>query len=615
MHLSRIGRGSVGVVALVALCFLWTGSASAAKAVAASGRNATPWPGGKWEPGPASYGVEVVPGIRVPMDDGVTLNATVGYPTDPSTGLRAAGTFPVLVDQTPYTNRIVPYFVQHGYIFVTVRSRGAGTSGGQFGYVSARDHQDGVETVEWAAHQLSGSNGIVGGYGCSWDGETQLYTAANIGPDSPLKAIVPTCTAQDYIRETFLVDGILAGDFPFLNFAAGAIGNQPSAVAFFQSLVAEIESGGDAAYNRDFWQSRQPIEDAQGIVDNGIPALLWSGWNDVVIRGATEFYAALQNAYKHRSPVLGPMEPHQPATGRYQIIVGPWGHGQGLDPGIMLEWYDTWLKGENTGIDKTNTPMHLYETNSDRWINTDDYPIVSKYTTYFLNAAGALTSERPDGSGSDAIAWTQPTEAGGALVYTTQPLSDGATLAGPTSATVYASSSNTNLELIATLFDVGPDQTATPITFGAVLGSQSALDPARNWYDTEGVLTRPYTSQIRDDYLSAGRTQPFSIALHPRLWSLAPGHSLRLVLTTQSPASDCASFAVAASILPCFLTAPEQATVPGGTYAIQHSASWPSAVNVPLLPYLCLNTAASGATPTSGGRIEPLDWSGKRRDC
>jgi hypothetical protein len=549
------------------------------------------------------------------MDDGVTLGATVGYPTDPTTGQRAEGTFPVLVDQTPYTDRIVPYFVQHGYIFVTVRSRGAGSSGGQFGYVSRRDHLDGVETVEWAAHELPGSNGVVGGYGCSWDGETQLYTAATIGPGSPLKTIVPACTAQDYIRETFLVDGILAGDFPFLSFAAGAIGNQPSAVAFFQSLVAEIQNGGDAAYNREFWQSRQPISDAEGIVTNGIPALLWSGWDDVVIRGATEFYAALQNAYRHRNPVLGPMEPHEPASGRYQIIVGPWGHGQGLDPGIMLEWYDTWLKGENTGIDKTTTPMHLYETNSNRWINTDEYPVVSEYSTYFLNGAGTLTTQRPMSAGSDMIAWTQPTETNGSLAYTTRPFANGATLAGPTSATAYASSSNTNLELIATLFDVAPDGSQARITFGATLGSQSALDPARNWYDTNGVLTRPYTSQYRDDYLTPGQTQAFAIALHPRLWSIAPGHSLRLVLTTQSPADQCANFAVAASILPCFLTAPEQATVPGGVYTIDRSPDRASTVNLPLLPYLCLNTAASGTTATSGGNVEPLDWTGKRRDC
>jgi uncharacterized protein len=569
----------------------------------------TPWPGGRWQPDPAAYGVTVVSNVPVPMDDGVSLNATVGYPTDLSTGQRAAGSFPVILQQTPYTDSVQPYFVQRGYIFVSVRSRGTGTSGGTFGYVSARDHQDGVESLEWAAHRLPGSNGIVGGYGCSYDGETQLYTAANVGPNSPLKAIVPACTAQDYIRETFLIDGIPTGDYPFLKFAAAFVGNTPSAQALFSSLTSDIQSGGDDAYNRDFWQSRQPIEDAPKIVANGIPALLWTGWSDVVNRGQTEFYAALQNSYRHR-PAFGTMGDEQPATGRYQMIVGPWGHGQGLDQGIMLEWYDTWLKGEHTGIEATRTPMHLYELQSNRWVNTADYPIASDYSTYYMDPGAALGDERSPAGASDTLTWSQPGPAGTMLTYTTQPFAGGATLAGPTSATVYASSSNTNMELIAQLFDVAPDATATRITFGAVLGSQRALDPARNWYDEEGKLIRPYTSQLGDQYLTPGEVERFDIALHPRLWSVLPGHSLRLLLTTQTPSSVC-NGPVAANIDPCSLTDPQQASVPGGVYEIQRSRNWPSSVNLPLLPYLFFQTVAGGVTPTSSGQVEPLDWDSK----
>ncbi len=46
---------------------------------------------------------------------------------------------------------------------------------------------------------------------------------------------------------------------------------------------------------------------------------------------------------------------------------------------------------------------------------------------------------------------------------------------------MYANSSNTNLELIATLAGVAPDGTAVPITFGAVLDSQRALSPLNLW--------------------------------------------------------------------------------------------------------------------------------------
>ena len=40
--------------------------------------------------------------ISVRMDDGVVISTEVVYPTDPATGARAAGTFPVLLTQNPY---------------------------------------------------------------------------------------------------------------------------------------------------------------------------------------------------------------------------------------------------------------------------------------------------------------------------------------------------------------------------------------------------------------------------------------------------------------------------------------------------------------------------------
>src|SRR5262245_20603675 len=90
----------------------------------------TQWPGGRWEPGPAAYGMTVVSGVEVTMDDGVVLHARVGYPTDLNTGLRAPGTFPVLLTQNPYTGGENPdlFYVSHGYIYVVAEVRGTGLS-------------------------------------------------------------------------------------------------------------------------------------------------------------------------------------------------------------------------------------------------------------------------------------------------------------------------------------------------------------------------------------------------------------------------------------------------------------------------------------------------------
>lgn len=82
----------------------------------ASSSATTPWPGGTWQPDPAKYGMTVVQNVPLRMSDGVTLIANIGYPTDPSTGTRATGTFPVLLTQDPYPAEDQPnsFYVSRG---------------------------------------------------------------------------------------------------------------------------------------------------------------------------------------------------------------------------------------------------------------------------------------------------------------------------------------------------------------------------------------------------------------------------------------------------------------------------------------------------------------------
>jgi predicted acyl esterase len=593
----------------------------------------TPWPGGRWQPAEPTYDMVVVSDVQVAVDDGVVLVAEVGYPAVPATGQRAGGTFPVLLTQNPYALRSGSqpdsYFVSRGYIHVVAEVRGTGRSGGDFGFFSDRDAQDGAFLVDWAA-RLDGSNGVVGLHGCSYLGINQVFTAAALQPNSPVKAILPACGPNQWYGQ-YLPGGIMfpaAAQWTNPDSPPGII--SPRSDLFFKALGPRLAAGEDEAYYRSFWRERSVLERgvAERVVRNNIPALMWSGW----LEQSTvpfELYAQFQNAYLRR-PVLGPMDSRQAATGRYQIIVGPWRHGQGLDRGIQLAWFDTWLKGEKTGIGETSTPMHLYEMGSERWINVSSYPMVSTYSSYYFGADGALTAGgsltlsaaagalgrfglSPGGAssvegsptdGSDALVWAAPSAPGSTLSYTTRPLAGGATLAGPVVASVYASSNNSNVQLIAELFDVAPDGTATRITTGALLGSLRALDEIRTWRDDAGVLSRAYHPFDADDFVPAGQVARYDVALLPRMWSVAPGHSVRLTLSTQAAAGDCASGVP----YPCALNGPQQRTVPGGAYQIHRGSLRPSSVNLPLLPFGYFATAASGVTPTSGGLSEPLDW-------
>jgi predicted acyl esterase len=593
------------------------------------GRASTPWPGGRWQPDPQSFKMTVVSGVPITMDDGVVLFANVGYPASMATGARAPGRFPVLLTQNPYvgpSEQPDSFYVSRGYIFVSVDVRGTvqsvapGNAPLPNQLFSPRDAQDGVELVNWAAHQLDGSNGVVGLVGCSFLGIDQLFTAAALGPRSPVKATVPACSSHGY--DSYFAGGIPGPSIGLFGVVAGIFGQQhiKENTASGLALQAEVRAGGPRAYDNDYWQVRTTSPDlAAQIVRNNIPALLWTGWNALDGTGVLEFYAALQNAYAHRPP-SGPMSTRQPVTGRYQVIDGPWTHGQGLDESIQLEWFDTWLKGQHTRIADTDTPMHLFEMGSARWVNAATYPVVDRYTPLFLGPAGTLSdrppsphngrrSSDPPPSGADTVTWALPAQPDSTLSYTTAPFAQGATLAGPISATIYAASSNTNLELIATLSDIAPDGSATEMTHGDLLGSLGAVDPQKTWLDRDGLVTLPAHPYAADVLLTPGAVNRYDIKVFPTVWSLQPGHSLRLTLSTQSDPSTCRSqLSLLVPNRPCILTAPQTRTLPGGVYTIQRTPLYPSAIDLPLLPDLFLPTARSATTPTSNNLTEPLGW-------
>jgi hypothetical protein len=227
--------------------------------------------------------------------------------------------------------------------------------------------------------------------------------------------------------------------------------------------------------------------------------------------------------------------------------------------------------------------------------------MVSNYTPFYLEGTGALSPAAPRASGSDTIVYTQPSAPGGTVSYTSRPFGDGATLAGPISARLYASSSGTNLNLIATLYDLAPGGTATKLSSGSIVGSLRALDGSRSWFDERGVNIRPYGSYIADDYLVPQQDYELTFRILARVAQIAPGHALRLTITTQTPAADCAAVL---GTDPCHPTAPQALTLPG-SYQVEHSPAMPSAVNLPLLPYQCF--------PADGGDgPEPGDLGSRR---
>ncbi|MFT0795203.1 CocE/NonD family hydrolase, partial [Synechococcus sp. H70.1] len=126
--------------------------------------------------------------------DGIQLDADIYRP-------EGGGSYPVLLMRQPYGRAIAStvvyahprWYAAHGYIVVIQDVRGRGTSKGSF-YPFRQEAEDGFDAVNWAA-TLPGSNGVVGMYGFSYQGMTQLYAASS--RPSALKTICPAMLPYD----------------------------------------------------------------------------------------------------------------------------------------------------------------------------------------------------------------------------------------------------------------------------------------------------------------------------------------------------------------------------------------------------------------------------------
>src|SRR5581483_546205 len=156
--------------------------------------------------------------------------------------------------------------------------------------------------------------------------------------------------------------------------------------------------------------------------------------------------------------------------------------------------------------------------------------------------------------------------------YTTAPFATPRTLAGPIAATIYATASTTETEWVVNVEDVAPNGASKPLTQGALLGSQRALDPARSW--TVGGATlipyHPYTAAAARP-VRPGAVTRYDVEVFPTYATIAAGHRIRVtVQTTDFP-----------HLVP---TPPELLKLAGGRYAVQRTAAAPSSITLPLRP-------------------------------
>jgi len=556
------------------------------------GSGSSPYPGGRWTVPAATHGTVIESNVEIEMSDGVVLVGDVSYPTDLTTGERAPGDFPVILTQNPYGAAFgATYgeiFVTHGYIFASVDVRGTSRSGGGVhDLFSPREAKDGAELVMWAA-TLDGSDGRVGLQGCSQLGINQLETATQLGPDSPVKAMIPACPSGDFYRDTAFDNGI------------------PAVTGGF--LAADAAMGGDTAYYRDYWKERDRVARAPAIARADIPMLLHSGWHEPGGLGSFELYTVLQNVAAGR-PANDAIGAGVSVSGKYQVIMGDWAHAGGLDLGLELQFYDTWIKGLDTGLSKdTKTPLHLAELGgSKRWINARCYPLVERYTPLYLAADGSLSRAAEGEEAQDELEWVPQEVPSDILEYATEPFADGAMLAGPMAVRLQVTSSNTNLQMFVEVYDRAPGGALTKIGFGSIVGALRATDPERSWSDDNGLPARPFLALDELSPMTAGEKTQLDVPLWPTVRSIEPGHSLVVHLSSHPPNDEC--LAVLTPPVGCYPTEPMLDTLPGGVYKVHVGGTDGSFISLPLLDHGTFASVRSASSPTGSAESPlPIDW-------
>lgn len=346
--------------------------------------------------------------------DGIRLDADI-YRPDTQEEL------PILLMRQPYGRAIAStvvyahpiWYAAQGYIVVIQDVRGRGTSEGDF-KLFENEIADGIDTINWVS-QLPGSTGLIGMYGFSYQGMTQLYAAT--GKFSGLKAIAPAMIGYDlysdwaYENSAFCLQANLGWAIQLAAETARIKGDELAYQQLYQAsrnlpLTDSIPAlpevikkyAPDSFYHdwlsqpqdSEYWQKLSPKYLLQ---DVDLPMLHIGGWFDPYLRGTLNLYHGMSQKSQYPQ----------------HLIVAPWAHlpwgkklgavnygieAQNYIDEIQIRWFDYFLKGKDTGI-LTEAPISLFEMGSNQWHYLNEFP--QQEVSYYLASDGLAATKEDSG--------------------------------------------------------------------------------------------------------------------------------------------------------------------------------------------------------------------------
>ena len=339
-------------------------------------------------------------------------------------------------------------------------------------------------------------------------GFTQWISAPNAGP--AIKAMFPIVPLIDPYSEACYIGGaynlsLAMGWGALVSFKKGEEIPKIDWKDAFRTLPllewSEKVTGRKVQYLED-WLTHTYFDDywAEGSARNRwenieTPMFNVGGWYDIFSK----------SNFEHVSEVINKSKSEM-ARKHQHLVMGPWTHGISKDGKVgdmdfgkdsvvslrdmQTQWFDYWLKGEDTGADKL-APFRIFIMGRNEWRDEQEWPLKrTQYTPYYFHSDGAANTLHGDGALSADKCVEEPTDTfvyhpddpvptlGGnnlmgcpagpfdqrkaeeradVLVYTSEELKEEVEVTGPVKVILYAASSAKDTDWTAKLVDVHPD--------------------------------------------------------------------------------------------------------------------------------------------------------------
>jgi putative CocE/NonD family hydrolase len=433
-------------------------------------------------PEPHTRRVGVDRAVKIPMPDGVTLLADRWYPAESPSGM------PLLVSRTPYGRQfeglLARLFAERGYQVLLVSCRGTFGSGGEWNPFR-NEQADGHAVLDWVQEQPWCGEAI-GLYGASYVGLTQ-WAVANETPER-VKAISPMVTSS-YFADLFYPGGSMSllsmltwiyglehqekGTLHRL--LAPAKGRKAIAKVALDLPVGDLDTAilGRQMNAYQDWLTHHGVDDPWWAplnfgrnVSNVPPASLTAGWYDIFAPYQVNDFVTLRKAGRDA-----------------RIAIGPWDHTTPKATGHTLrdtlQWMDQHVGGHPSAADPPER-VRLYVMGAEQWVGFEEWPPPATEQAWYLQPGGGLSTEQPPKSEPTKYRYdpADPTPSlGGAslmpgtagrkdntkleqrrdvLTFTSEPMADDLTVAGPVRADLVVRSSLDHTDFFVRLCEVDP---------------------------------------------------------------------------------------------------------------------------------------------------------------